>query len=217
MARGRSVSQGQPELTGRPVKVPADPSSAAFPGGRGAAGARFRHHRHRRRHQPAALPDCFETLTEMGADIAFANARDRGRRAGGRPGGARHGSLQGVDVPAERAPSMIDEYPILAVAAAFARGTTRMRGLAELRVKESDRLAAVAERAAGVRRPPRGRGRRPDRAWRRPPAGRRGDHRRPSRSSHRHVLPGLGHGRRASRCGSTTAAPSKPASPASPP
>jgi 3-phosphoshikimate 1-carboxyvinyltransferase len=53
--------------------------------------------------------------------------------------------LRGVDVPAERAPSMIDEYPILAVAAAFARGTTVMRGLKELRVKESDRLAAVAD------------------------------------------------------------------------
>src|SRR6202012_528195 len=56
----------------------------------------------------------------------------------------RHGPLKGVDVPPERAPSMIDEYPILAVAAAFAEGTTRMRGLAELRVKESDRLAATA-------------------------------------------------------------------------
>jgi 3-phosphoshikimate 1-carboxyvinyltransferase len=60
--------------------------------------------------------------------------------------------LRGVDVPAERAPSMIDEYPVLAVAAAFAQGTTRMRGLKELRVKESDRLAAVADglRANGV-------------------------------------------------------------------
>jgi 3-phosphoshikimate 1-carboxyvinyltransferase len=60
--------------------------------------------------------------------------------------------LKGVDVPAERAPSMIDEYPVLAVAAAFANGTTRMRGLAELRVKESDRLAATAAglRATGV-------------------------------------------------------------------
>jgi 3-phosphoshikimate 1-carboxyvinyltransferase len=53
--------------------------------------------------------------------------------------------LRGVDVPAARAPSMIDEYPILAVAAAFAEGTTRMRGLKELRVKESDRLAATAD------------------------------------------------------------------------
>src|SRR5208282_4285321 len=64
----------------------------------------------------------------------------------------RHGTLRGVDVPAARAPSMIDEYPILAVAAAFASGATRMRGLSELRVKESDRLAAVAAglAAAGV-------------------------------------------------------------------
>src|SRR3954462_14392053 len=53
--------------------------------------------------------------------------------------------LRGVDVPAERAPAMIDEYPVLAVAASFAEGTTRMRGLKELRVKESDRLAATAE------------------------------------------------------------------------
>jgi len=57
----------------------------------------------------------------------------------------RASALRGVDVPTARAPSMIDEYPILAVAAAFARGTTRMRGLKELRVKESDRLAAVAD------------------------------------------------------------------------
>jgi 3-phosphoshikimate 1-carboxyvinyltransferase len=64
----------------------------------------------------------------------------------------RSSALKGVDVPAERAPSMIDEYPILAVAASFAEGTTRMRGLKELRVKESDRLAAVADglRANGI-------------------------------------------------------------------
>jgi hypothetical protein len=64
----------------------------------------------------------------------------------------RHSALRGVDVPAERAPAMIDEYPVLAVAAAFASGETRMRGLSELRVKESDRLAAVAAGldAAGV-------------------------------------------------------------------
>ena len=69
----------------------------------------------------------------------------------------RRGALNGVDVPAARAPSMIDEYPILAVAAAFASGATRMRGLHELRVKESDRLAAVAAglAAAGVDAPSR--------------------------------------------------------------
>src|SRR6202007_166520 len=88
---------------------------------------------------------------EMGADIDTDNVR----------GGVgeeladfrvRASALKGVDVPPERAPAMIDEYPILAVAAAFAEGTTRMRGLKELRVKESDRLAAVADglRANGV-------------------------------------------------------------------
>ena len=91
------------------------------------------------------------TLAEMGAHI---EALDR-RLEGGEEVAdlrVRQGTLRGVDVPAARAPSMIDEYPILAVAAAFASGTTRMRGLSELRVKESDRLAAVAAglKAAGV-------------------------------------------------------------------
>jgi len=91
------------------------------------------------------------TLLEMGADIALTNVRDEGGeevadfvvKAGG---------LKGVDVPPERAPTMIDEYPVLAVAAAFADGETRMQGLHELRVKESDRLAAVHAglRASGV-------------------------------------------------------------------
>ena len=88
----------------------------------------------------------------MGADIALVNERDEG----GEPIAdirARAGALSGVDIPAERAPRMIDEYPILAVAAACARGRTVMRGLAELRVKESDRLSAVAAGLAscGVR------------------------------------------------------------------
>jgi 3-phosphoshikimate 1-carboxyvinyltransferase len=91
------------------------------------------------------------TLLEMGARI---EVLDR-RREGGEDVAdlrVRAGALQGVDVPAARAPSMIDEYPVLAVAAAFAQGETRMRGLHELRVKESDRLAAVAAglAAAGV-------------------------------------------------------------------
>jgi len=143
--------KGQPELKGRAVKVPADPSSAAFP-------------------VVAALlvPDSvitvtgvctnplrcglFLTLQEMGADIRLLNARDDA----GEPVAdleVRFSALKGVDVPPERAPSMIDEYPVLAVAAAFASGTTRMRGLAELRVKESDRLAAVARglEACGVK------------------------------------------------------------------
>ena len=91
------------------------------------------------------------TLLDMGADIEILDRRDEGGEevADLR---VRAAPLKGVDVPASRAPSMIDEYPILAVAAAFASGETRMRGLAELRVKESDRLAAVAEglREAGV-------------------------------------------------------------------
>ena len=91
------------------------------------------------------------TLIEMGADIVVLDRRVEGGEdvADLR---VRASGLHGVDVPAARAPSMIDEYPILAVAAAFACGTTRMRGLHELRVKESDRLAAVAAglAAAGV-------------------------------------------------------------------
>ena len=83
------------------------------------------------------------TLREMGARIEPL----RQRHEGGEDVAdlvVRAGELRGVDVPAARAPSMIDEYPVIAVAAAFARGTTRLRGLSELRVKESDRLAAVA-------------------------------------------------------------------------
>jgi 3-phosphoshikimate 1-carboxyvinyltransferase len=124
------------------VSVPADPSSAAFP-------------------LVAALitpgsdiiieammmnplrTGLLQTLFEMGADIEILDRREDGGEevADLR---VRSCSLRGVEVPAERAPSMIDEYPILAVAAAFATGETRMRGLSELRVKESDRLAAIA-------------------------------------------------------------------------
>ncbi len=84
------------------------------------------------------------SLREMGADIVFENERT----AGGEPVAdlrVRAGTLSGAEIPAERAPSMIDEYPMLAVAAACARGRTVMRGLAELRVKESDRLFGIAE------------------------------------------------------------------------
>jgi 3-phosphoshikimate 1-carboxyvinyltransferase len=133
---------GHPELTGRAVTVPGDPSSAAFPAVAAllVPGSEIR------------LPGIginplrdglYRTLVEMGADIAFDNRRDEA----GEPVAdlvVRASELTGIDVPPERAPSMIDEYPILAVAAACARGTTRMRGLAELRVKESDRLALMA-------------------------------------------------------------------------
>jgi len=84
------------------------------------------------------------TLREMGASIEILATRNEGGEEV-TDLRVRAGILRGVDVPAERAPTMIDEYPILAVAAAFAQGTTRMRGLKELRVKESDRLSATAE------------------------------------------------------------------------
>jgi 3-phosphoshikimate 1-carboxyvinyltransferase len=146
----RIVLEGRPELRPAHVVVPADPSSAAFP-------------------LVAALivpgseviiegmmmnplrTGLLTTLLEMGADIEI-----QGRRIEGGEEVAdlrvRASKLKGVDVPAARAPAMIDEYPILAVAAAYAQGETRMRGLYELRVKESDRLAAVADglRQAGV-------------------------------------------------------------------
>ena len=140
-ARIVRIGPGQ-RLVGTDVRVPGDPSSAAFP-------------------LVAALvvpgsevtvegvllnllrTGLFETLTEMGADISITNEReDGGERVGDIT--ARHSALTGVDVPAGRAPSMIDEYPILAVAAAFATGRTVMRGVGELRAKESDRIALMA-------------------------------------------------------------------------
>jgi len=138
------------KLTGTHVAVPGDPSSAAFP-------------------LVAALvtpgsevtvegvllnplrTGLFETLKEMGADLTVSNPR----ASGGEHVGdltARHSALKGVVVPPQRAPSMIDEYPILAVAAAFADGDTVMRGIGEMRVKESDRIALMARglEACGV-------------------------------------------------------------------
>ncbi|MFZ2108355.1 MAG: 3-phosphoshikimate 1-carboxyvinyltransferase [Roseiarcus sp.] len=140
---GRRVTVvGRPELRPRPVVVPADPSSAAFPivAALITAGSDIVIEGVMTNPLRAGL---VTTLLEMGAQI---EALDR-RVEGGEDVAdlrVRASELVGVDVPAARAPSMIDEYPILAVAAAFARGTTRMRGLHELRVKESDRLAAVA-------------------------------------------------------------------------
>jgi 3-phosphoshikimate 1-carboxyvinyltransferase len=151
-AEGRRITvQGQPTLRGADVVVPSDPSSAAFP-------------------LVAALitpgsevvlegvmmnplrTGLIGTLLEMGAEIERLSERDDGGETVADLH-VRASRLKGVDVPAHRSPSMIDEYPILAVAAAFAEGPTRMRGLHELRVKESDRLAAVAAglTAAGVR------------------------------------------------------------------
>ena len=84
----------------------------------------------------------FDTLVEMGADITFENRREEG----GEPVAdlrVKACALNGVEVPPERAPSMIDEYPILSVVASFAKGKTVMRGVAELRVKECDRIEAM--------------------------------------------------------------------------
>jgi 3-phosphoshikimate 1-carboxyvinyltransferase len=140
---GRRISlTGQPELSGAVVMVPADPSSAAFPivAALVVEGSDI------------VLPDVmtnplrtglFTTLREMGASIEESDRRgDAGEPMAQLR--VRGSKLRGVEVPPERAPSMIDEYLVLAVAASFAEGTTIMRGLQELRVKESDRLEATA-------------------------------------------------------------------------
>jgi 3-phosphoshikimate 1-carboxyvinyltransferase len=141
---------GEAELRPCAIDVPRDPSSAAFPlvAALIVPGSEI------------TIPDVLlnprrigliDTLRKMGADIAIENHRT----SGGEEIGdlvARHSTLRGVEVPPERAPSMIDEYPILAIAAANASGRTVMRGLEELRVKESDRLSAIVAglRACGV-------------------------------------------------------------------
>jgi len=158
-ADGRHIRlAGGQRLSGAHIRVPGDPSSAAFP-------------------LVAALvtpgsevtvegvllnplrTGLFLTLREMGADLAIANQREDGGELVGDVT-ARHSALKGVDVPASRAPSMIDEYPILAVAAAYAEGATAMRGIGELRVKESDRIAMMAAGLAacgvGVEEEPEG-------------------------------------------------------------
>ncbi len=141
---GRRITiEGRPELEGRHVMVPGDISSAAFPivAGLLVAGSHITITGVGMNPLRTGLVD---TLLEMGADLSLENERIEA----GEPVAdivVRASSLTGVDVPAERAPSMIDEYPVLAMAAACAQGTTRMNGLGELRVKESDRLAAVAQ------------------------------------------------------------------------
>jgi len=134
--------EGQPELIAAPVLVPGDPSSAAFPivAALLVPGSRVVVENVGLNLLRTGL---FTTLREMGAALRIENERI----AGGESVGdvvAEYTELTSVTVPPGRAPSMIDEYPVLAVAAAAARGTTRMKGLAELRVKESDRLAATA-------------------------------------------------------------------------
>ncbi len=146
----RIVLKGQPELNAAPIVVPADPSSAAFPlvAGLIVPGSDIVLEGVMTNPLRSGL---LTTLREMGADITVESESNEGGEAVATLR-IRAGGLKGVTVPPERAPSMIDEYPVLAVAAAFASGTTRMRGLQELRVKESDRLSAVAAglEAAGV-------------------------------------------------------------------
>lgn len=148
---GRIITlRGQPDLRPQAIAVPRDPSSAAFPvvAALIAEGSDIL--------VPAiglnpTRAGLFETLVEMGASIDFLDRREEG----GEPVADLHvrfGPLRGVEVPPERAPSMIDEYPVLAALAATAEGRTVMTGLRELRVKESDRLDAMARglEACGV-------------------------------------------------------------------
>ena len=134
---------GKARLKGQIVHVPADPSSAAFP----IVAALLRPNSRvtlKNIGLNSRRIGLIETLLEMGARIEIKDRREQG----GEPVGdliVESSALKGVNVPADRAPSMIDEYPILAMAAACADGTTRMRGLSELRVKESDRLTLIAE------------------------------------------------------------------------
>ncbi len=148
---GRVITlRGQPELRPQAIAVPRDPSSAAFP----VAAALLVEG------SEVLLPaiglnptraGLYDTLVEMGADITFQGRREEG----GEPVAdllVRGSALKGIEVPPERAASMIDEYPILAALAANAEGTTVMRGIRELRVKESDRIDAMARglEACGV-------------------------------------------------------------------
>jgi 3-phosphoshikimate 1-carboxyvinyltransferase len=133
--------EGKHELTAQTLAVPGDPSSAAFPmvAALITAGSDIVIENIMLNPTRTGL---ITTLIDMGGNIKIENRRD----AGGEEVGDLHvkySHLRGIKVPSARAPSMIDEYPILSIAASFAEGTTRMEGLEELRVKESDRLAAV--------------------------------------------------------------------------
>lgn len=150
-AQAISVSGGQ-ALTGCHINIPRDPSSAAFP----AVAAVISEG------SLVTLPGIgmnsrrsglYRTLTEMGADIQYTNERDEAGEPVADLTVRYNGPLRSITVPEDRVPSMIDEFPVLAMAAACAKGTTRMTGLAELRVKESDRLLLVAEglKACGVK------------------------------------------------------------------
>ena len=143
--------KGESELTGQDIVVPGDPSSAAFPMVAGILAEDSRIEIKNVGINPLRF-GLFEILNEMGAKTELIQKHD----GVGEPIAdivVKTSKLKGVTVPASIAPRMIDEYPILAVAAACASGTTRMLGLQELRVKESDRLAAMANglKACGVR------------------------------------------------------------------
>jgi len=137
-------------LTAAEVDIPGDPSSAAFPivAALLVPGSQVQI---RNVMVNPLRTGLLTTLLEMGANIELANPRSCGGEAVADIV-VRSSALRGVEVPADRAPSMIDEYPILAIAAAFAKGRSAMHGLAELRVKESDRLAAIVAglQACGV-------------------------------------------------------------------
>ncbi|MGJ5618429.1 3-phosphoshikimate 1-carboxyvinyltransferase [Sulfitobacter sp. MF3-043] len=149
---GRVITlTGQPELQPQHIDVPRDPSSAAFPvcaalivpgsdvlvPGIGLNPTR------------AGL---YATLREMGADLTYENERTEGGEPVADLRARFSPDLRGIEVPPERAASMIDEYPVLSVVASFAKGQTIMRGVKELRVKESDRIDAMARglRANGM-------------------------------------------------------------------
>ena len=144
--------KGRPELRPQTVAVPRDPSSAAFPVCAAlivegsdilVPGVS----------QNLTRNGLYLTLVEMGAEIEFLDPREEGGEPVADLRVRFSGSMKGIEVPPERAPSMIDEYPILSVVAAFAEGPTVMRGVKELRVKESDRIDAMARglEACGVR------------------------------------------------------------------
>ncbi|MDS9951413.1 MAG: 3-phosphoshikimate 1-carboxyvinyltransferase, partial [Planktomarina sp.] len=151
-AEGRMVTlTGQPELNAQSISVPRDPSSAAFPvcAALIVEGSNILVPNIGLNPTRAGL---FYTLQDMGADLTFENMREEGGEPVADLRAKYSSNLKGIAVPPERAASMIDEYPILAIVASFAAGVTRMHGVKELRVKESDRIEAMATglRAAGV-------------------------------------------------------------------
>ncbi|MCE0505162.1 3-phosphoshikimate 1-carboxyvinyltransferase [Roseivivax sp. GX 12232] len=151
-AEGRVITlTGQPELAPQTIAVPRDPSSAAFP----VCAALITEG------SDVLVPNIglnptraglFTTLREMGADLTYENEREEGGEPVADLRARFSPDLQGIEVPPERAASMIDEYPVLSAVAAYARGKTHMPGVKELRVKESDRIDAMAEglRANGI-------------------------------------------------------------------